>query len=301
MLSRWVLPPLGSEPLTIKNLAEKAWPTVAALTTARQYTDQIECIEWGPNHDDDGTPLLNEYARTSRAVVLKGYGNSSPATPWTFERVKREVGETKAAIRVGEYASAPGEPEVVTMRVADFIDTLLGRSEFPHPELLVEGLGPYLGNIILPTLARELPLPRFFPETPNTTFWLGDGSRTPLHCHQHMDGLFFQLIGRRSIILIPPHQAALVGCMPVNVNICTAALDPFSPNRHQFPGIDLIHRLRYELEPGDALLIPGFWFHATRLEGPSLAGSHFRDTMMPAAIGGGPKRPWQTRAYSRGW
>ena len=300
-LSRWVLPRLGNEPLAIKNLSQKAWPKVAALTSARQYTDQVEGIAWGPKGDDDGTRLLNEYAETSRPVVLKGYGHASPCASWTLERVKDEVGETKVPVRVGGYASAPGDPEVVTMRVSDFIDYLLGRSAFPHTERLVDGMGPYLGNMVLPALARQLPRPRFFPQTSGTNFWLGGaGSRTPLHCHQHSDALLLQLIGRRSVMLVPPHQALLVGYMPVNVNICTAVFDPFAPDRHQFPGTDLVHSLRCELEPGDALLIPGFWFHAVRLAGPSFCGT-LSHTMMPAAIGGGPVRPWRTCTYSRGW
>ena len=37
-----MLPRLGVEPLATKNLLQKAWPKVAALTSARQYTDQVE-------------------------------------------------------------------------------------------------------------------------------------------------------------------------------------------------------------------------------------------------------------------
>jgi len=88
--------------------------------------------------------------------------------------------------------------------------------------------------------------------------------------------------------------------MPVDVNLCTAAFNPFAPDRDQFPGMDLIHRLHCELEPGDALLIPGFWFHAIRLEEPSLSTSYFGGSM-PAAIGGGSVQPWRTSAYSPGW
>ena len=88
-LYRWVLPRLGHEPLAIKNLSQKAWPTVAAFTSARQYTDQIECIEWESKGGDDGSDLLAEYTRTSRALVLKGYAASSMGTSWNQNSVTR--------------------------------------------------------------------------------------------------------------------------------------------------------------------------------------------------------------------
>lgn len=300
-LSHWVLPRLGTEPLATKNLSQKAWPTVAALTSSHDYADQIESIDWESKGDDDGTDLLEDYARTSRAVVLKGYAASSTEASWTLERVKEEVGDVILPVRVGDYVSAPGEPESVMMRVADYVDYVLGQAAFPHPGRLVDGMSPYLSNMHIPAIAKQLPCPRFFGKAINTTFWMGmAGSSTPLHCHQHGDVLILQLVGRRRVMLAPPHQALLVGYVPVNVNVCTAEFDPFASDQHQFPGTDGIHRLHYELEPGDALLIPGFWFHAIQLAEPSLSASHFRTTM-PAAIGGGPVGPWRTRSYSRGW
>lgn len=298
---RWILPRLGSEPLAVRNLSQKAWPRVAALTAPRDYTDTIESIDWHTNGDDDGSSVLDDYAAASRPVVLKGYGSSTPEVSWTFERLKREVGDISARIRVGNYASAAGDPDTVTMRVADFVDNLFGQSASAHTESLVDGMGPYLGNAQLPPIAEQMSRPDTFRDNGSTTFWLGADSRTPLHCHQFCDVLLCQLIGRRSVILVPPHQAPLVGFMPVNVNICTAAFDPFEPDQDQFPGSELVHGLRYELQPGDALLIPGFWFHAVRIAGPSICGSCFRDTMMPKSLGGGPISPWKRAAYRPGW
>ena len=130
-LYRWVLPRLGSEPLATKNLLQKAWPKVAALTSARQYTDQVESIKWEPKDDDDGTDLLEEYAQTCRALVLKGYAASSKATSWTLEQLKHEAEAFTTKVRVGDYASAAGDAESVTMQLADFVDYLMGRSAFP--------------------------------------------------------------------------------------------------------------------------------------------------------------------------
>jgi hypothetical protein len=187
------------------------------------------------------------------------------------------------------------------MRLAEFVDYLLGESYFPHPDRLVDGMGPYLGNMPIPSLNEYLPSPRFLAEAPGIHFWLGSASSgTPLHCHQHGDFFVQQLIGRRKFLFVPPHEAPLVGCLPVNINISTAAFDPFEPDEGQFPGADQIHVLQADLEPGDALLIPGFWFHAIKISEPSMSATCSRNSM-PAAVGGGPLQLWKTRPYSRGW
>ena len=253
-----------------------------------------------PNGNDDGnSKVLADYAKSSCPVVLKGYTGKDD---WTLEKIKNEVGGVFRDVRIGDYDTGQGDADSVSMQVSDFVDYLLGRSDFPQGARLVEGKGPYLANVPFPSLAKQLPISSFFPTAPeNSLFWLGSESRTPLHCHQHCDVLLLQLVGRRKIVLVPPHQATFVGCVPRNYNVCTAAFDPFEPDREQFPGADVIHQLYYELEPGDALLIPGFWFHAVRLEEFSLAVSQFNAGLMPLAVGGGPRKSWEERAYMQGW
>jgi len=283
------------------NLAERAWPVVSSFTEQRQYNGQIEQINCDTKNEAEISRLLTEYAETSRPAVFRDYIRAKIFVPGTFDQLKNAVGENTGKIRVGDYDKAAGEPNYVKMRVADFIDYLVGQTEFPHNERLVEGKGPYLGNAQFPSIVKQMPHPDFFPTNPDTTFWLGGTSRTPLHCHMYCDVLLTQLIGRRRVMLVPPHQATLVGCIPRNINICTAIYDPFEPDQNVLPGRDPINKLYYELEAGDALLIPGFWFHAVRLEEPSFACSQFNDTAMPLAIGGGPRRLWKERAYTQGW
>jgi len=296
-LYRWVLPRLGAEPLAIKHLFQEAWPQVSALTAARDYSNGVEVVHWDSNGDDDGSEALREYGEASCPVVIKGFHDAK----WTLGWVKQQIGDIEAAVRVGDYASAPGEPESVVMKVAEFIDYISGKGKFPYPDRLADGVGPYIGNMDFPGLANQLPRPKSHPKTTTTNFWLGGAdSQTPLHCHQHGDAFVMQLIGRRSVMFVPPHQAPLVGCVPVNVNICTASFDPFSPDPERFPGADLVHAVRADLEPGDALLIPGFWFHAIKLDAPSMSATLDRE-QMPWSLGGGPVDHWKNLEYSRGW
>ena len=299
---RWLMPPLKHYPLYHMNLAEKGWPKITAFTAGRKYTDQIESINCGSNGYDDSSHVLEDYAKTSRPIVLKNYIVADKEKFCTLEGLKGEIGDIIGRVRVGDYDEIAGDPEFVEMRVSDFIDHLQGNSEFPYKNRLVEGKGPYLASTKLPTIAKLLPVPSFFPRSPDfTAFWLGSDSRSPLHNHMSCDVLLVQLVGRRKVFLIPPHQAPLIGSILRDTGICTASFDPFEPDKEEFPGADLVNKMYFELDSGDALLIPGFWYHAIRFTGPSFAFSQFNANVMPMSIGGGSIKPWKERSYLKGW
>lgn len=297
---RWIMPSLGHDPLFHMNLAERAWPRVAAMTASRKYTDRIESIDCAANSPvDEYSDELQEHASNSRPFVLRGYIDKDK---WELEQVKKEAGDSINNIRVGHYDEATDDPDVIRMRLADFIDHISGQSEFLREDLLADEKGAYLANEAIPSLAKRLPVQSIFPDTDSgKLFWLGSSSRSPLHCHQNCDVLLVQLVGNRKVMLVPPHQASLVGCIPRNYNVCSAKFDPFEPDQQPSLATDLIHRLYCELNPGDALLIPGFWFHAVRVTEPSFAVSLFNKHEMPLAVGGGPRGPWQKRSYAQGW
>jgi lysine-specific demethylase 8 len=313
-LFRWVLPRLGYEPFTIRNIGEKAWPTVGALTARQDFSGGVERIDWGAAQlgadGDDGSDLLSKYAENSTPVVLEGYAKSCPMASWSMESLKAEFAEQEVQIKVDDYVAEFGKPHKCTMRLGQFVDYLTGSASFPYEDRLVEGAAPYLSNESFAALAERLPQPEFFercdeeqvPVQEVTTFWLGSANAvTPMHCHHFCDTVVFQLIGSRSFTLVPPHQAMQVGYVPHTLNIGTASLDPYAADRRDFPGWDEIQCLDVHLNPGDVLLLPGFWFHAVRLSEPSMSACRFLTSRMPASIGGGPLPPWKTGAYRRGW
>ena len=311
---KWLLPVVGHQQHANMNLAERAWPKVSSLS-AMQGEGQITSVACEPGRDTDGiAQLLTENAEKSRPIILRNYVD---ADSWSLDRVDKVVGELPARIRVNyhkqpadtawelpSYASVRSDlSEVVRMKVSEFTKYLRDPAEFSDDPRFAntDGKhGPYLANVEWPSLAEKMPRSPFFTNPLSTTFWMGADAGTPLHCHQFCDVLLTQLIGRRTVALVGPHKASMVGCIPRTINICTAALDPFEPDEEAFPCGDV--SVRADLDAGDALLIPGFWFHAVSLYGgPSFSGSQFNDARMPLAIGGGTRAAWRHRPFLRGW
>lgn len=311
-LFRRVLPRLEYEPFAIKHISNKAWPKVAALSASNDYSKGLDEIDWmSADVADDGSDLVRTHAEQSRAVVLRGYAAQSELANWSMQDLAREMADVPVSVRVGDYLAEFGQPHYLKMPLAKFVNYLEGNNAFPDESLLVPGVGPYVGNQKIPKLAEKLPQTKWFiggdgtsgSRNDLTTFWLGsDEAVTPLHNHHFCDTFLIQLIGRRRVTMIPPHEALHIGYMPQNINMGMASFDPYNPNIEQFPLADKISMFHIDLEPGDALLIPGFWFHAVKLSAPSLSGSRFARSRMPAALGGGPTEPWRDSGeYHRGW
>lgn len=311
-LFRRVLPRLEYDPFAIKHLSARAWPIISAMTSARDYSTGFESLYVDAEDlEGDGSEFFQARAAASEPVVIRGYAKSSPLTSWSMDTLSSEMGEEVVTVRVGNYLSEFGQPRTYEMELAAFLDYLHQKADFPREDLLVDGVGPYVGNQKIPQLAAMLPRPELFASTGAksaaednlTTFWLGSAdAMTPLHCHHFCDTFVIQLIGRRSFTLIPPHQALLVGYMPHNINMGLASFNPYAPDREKFPGVDSIHSVDVDLGPGDALMLPGFWFHAVKLSAPSMSASRFVRSRMPLALGGGLPRPWRNAgSYNRGW
>lgn len=313
-LFRRVLPRLEYAPFVIRRLSYHAWPRIAALTESYDYSQGIASIDWhSESAADDGSGILREHAEKCQPVVLRGYAKSTEVGSMSFEDLVADYGDTEVTARVGDYRSEFGQPQTQTMTLREYIDFCFGRSELPGDCAVVDGVGPYVGNQKIQALAEKVPCPDFFNRKNTddsessdrnlTRFWLGtNDSLTPLHCHHFCDTFVLQLVGRRSFTLIPPHQALFIGYMPHNLNIGMAAYDPYNPDVDQFPASQRIQSFEVDLGPGDALLLPGFWFHAARLDGPSISASQFIRSQMPAALGGGDPHEWsKTDPFERGF
>ena len=94
--------------------------------------------------------------------------------------------------------------------------------------------------------------------------WIGSASHEPvtlLHRDTH-PVLLAQVIGRKRVILYPPHQAlALYPRRAHNTFYQACWVDPVNPDLDRFPRFAEAQPIDVVIKPGEILYIPIGWFH----------------------------------------
>ncbi|CAE7942899.1 hif1an, partial [Symbiodinium sp. KB8] len=86
---------------------------------------------------------------------------------------------------------------------------------------------------------------------------------TLYHCHYDLQpNLHVQLTGRKRFILFPPEDWPHLYPFPVHHDLDRRSMvDLDAPDGDHFPGWQNAHGYMVELEPGEALYIPPYWWH----------------------------------------
>jgi hypothetical protein len=170
---------------------------------------------------------------------------------WTPEDMKREVGDVVVRVTEGRE----GDPRydenfrkhLRKTTVARFVDRVLAAGETNDFYLVANGKAmdqPGMERL----LRRVVVDPEYFdPEAlrGGTSLWLGPkGTVTPLH-HDTTNILFFQIHGRKELLLAPPHEPTLTDR--------ARGFYVDDPGGASFA--------RVVLEPGEALFLPAGWWH----------------------------------------
>ena len=113
----------------------------------------------------------------------------------------------------------------------------------------------------LPDVARDNPMP-LVPASAAPKLWLGGRVRTQIH-NDRDHNLACVIAGRRRFVLFPPDQVGNLYIGPIDNPPALSLVDPEAPDLAAFP------RFRAALDaaqvaylgPGDALLMPKYWWH----------------------------------------
>ncbi len=113
----------------------------------------------------------------------------------------------------------------------------------------------------LPGFPRHNPMP-LLPADAEPRLWLGGPVRTQIH-NDPDHNLACVLAGRRRFLLFPPEQVANLYIGPPDRPPPLSLVDPEAPDLERFPRFaDALAAARIaELGPGDALLLPKYWWH----------------------------------------
>lgn len=112
-----------------------------------------------------------------------------------------------------------------------------------------------------PAVVRDNPAP-FLPGEVRSNLWLGGKVRTQIH-HDPDHNLACAVAGRRRWVLFPPEQVEALYIGPPDRAPPLSLVDPEAPDLTRFPRFAEAMRVARvaHLEPGDALLLPRYWWH----------------------------------------
>lgn len=223
-------------------------------------TQEIPTIVVGP--DFDFKKFFEEYIKRPHPVVLKGFARNSPAVKkWSVNWVVEKFGHEKALTKTLMGDNIPGH-----VRDINTPGTYLHNCEaifVNHPELVkdleLEKLTPLVSENGSMRLANNHPRAGPLP----IQFFLGrGGTGTGFHCANGFNW-FFMVEGRKKWTFVDPRWTVLTfpalnrgalyqSCAVTDPN---TVLDKYKPLWRVCP------RYAAELEPGDVLLNPPWWWH----------------------------------------
>ncbi|HYZ48632.1 MAG TPA: cupin-like domain-containing protein [Sphingomonas sp.] len=214
---------LAGEPVVLKGLVD-AWPAVAAGRRSPAALNAYLKVL------DQGAPVPVMEAPAASGGKF-GYGPD--LREFSFSKRQRPLGETLD--RIERNAGTPGAP-IVAIQMLPLAERL-------------------------PAFPRHNPMPWLTPDAA-PRLWLGGPVRTQTH-NDPDHNLACVLAGRRRFLLFPPDQVANLYIGPPDRPPPLSLVDPEAPDFDRFPRFaEALAAARVaELGPGDALLLPKYWWH----------------------------------------
>jgi cupin-like protein len=230
-------------------------------------------------HGIDPRALPDEVLESSRPLVLRGV-----AADWPLVRAGRESPRAACEYLLRFYRQSTvgvflGSPEIegrffynddlsglnfkpALIKLDTVLEELLRHLETRRPPALY--VGSTTIDSALPDFRRENDF-EFGARDPLASIWIGNRSRIAAH-HDLPDNIACVAVGRRRFTLFPPDQLANLYIGPLDL---TPAGQPISlvdfhkPDFARFPkfAAALEQAQVAELEAGDAIFIPSFWWH----------------------------------------
>jgi hypothetical protein len=227
----------------------------------------------------DPRALPDEVLASPRPLVLRGL-----AADWPLVRAGRESPRAACDYLLKYYRQATvgvflGPPEIegrffynddlsglnfrpALIKLDAVLAEILRHLDSARPPALY--VGSTTVDTVLPDFRRENDL-HFGTRDPLASIWIGNRSRIAAH-HDLPDNLACVAVGRRRFTLFPPEQLENLYVGPLDLTPAgqpISLVDFHAPDFARFPGFAdaLEHAQSAELQAGDAVFIPSFWWH----------------------------------------
>lgn len=207
---------------------------------------------WGPRSE---ATLYDEFVRTQRPVVIRGL--PAEMWRWTVDWLVGKHGHVSATLVDKDSASHAGR------RIRDLETTAPnGGPLYLHNHFQVFQESPEeLDAVPLELLSRIVRRP--VPKTTALFASVREGTGSVLHCANNYN-TFFMLDGRKRWVLIDPGHLLLVYPILSNSNFYQLSLVRREEDVETLPLYRYCPRYVIDLDPGDCLLVPTWWYHSVR-------------------------------------
>ena len=213
----------AGQPVILKGLIDH-WPALAAANQSPATLDSYLIAR-----DRGASVPLMEAPPSSGGR----FGYAPDVREFTFTKRNRPLGETLE--RIAHTQSRPGAPFLAIQLLA--LDEQM------------------------PAFVSDNPMP-LLPKGARPKLWLGGRVKTQIH-NDRDHNLACVIAGHRRFVLFPPEQVANLYIGPLDNPPPLSLVDPEAPDFARFPRFSeaLKSAKIGHLGPGDALLMPRYWWH----------------------------------------
>jgi len=218
--------------------------------------------------------------RVQEPRVLGGLADSWDLDKWSPERLAEVVGDEEVRVcdcpdgTVFDVDAAEGASyRLVKLRFAEFVGSIA--ADATHPRYLQSAIvGTQPDFTDLPALREQLDVPDVIEgeSLVISKLFLGTGGhQTNLH-YDPVHNLLLQVRGRKRVVLFSPADTKHLYQTPSFVGSFPASpIDVRAPDLAKYPRYRRAHAWVGEIEPGQTLFIPAFWWHDVESLGTNVA------------------------------
>ncbi|WP_136668011.1 cupin-like domain-containing protein [Flavobacterium sp. H122] len=207
--------------------------------------------------------FINNYYKTQKPLLIKGFARQWEAgEKWNFDYIKEKAGEQIVPLYDSKPADAnksTSEP-VVKMKFKEYINHIQSTPSdlriFFY--IITDRLPELLHNFTYPDLGMK-----FFKRLP-TLFFGGSEAKVLMHYDVDLgDFIHVHFEGNKRILLFDQKQSPFLYKVPLSVHTIYE-VDYENPDYEKFPALKYAQGYEIFMEHGDALYIPGAFWHFNR-------------------------------------
>ena len=207
--------------------------------------------------------FIKNYFKPQKPLLIKGFARQWEAfEKWNLDYIHEKAGEQVVPLYENKPADASksSDAPVKHMKFQEYIDTIKsGPTDLRiFFYIITDRMPELLKNFTYPDLGLK-----FFKRLP-TLFFGGSEARVLMHYDVDLgDFIHVHFEGKKRILLFDQKQSAFLYKVPLSVHT-VYEVDYENPDYEKFPALKYAEGYEIFMEHGDALYIPGAFWHFNR-------------------------------------